>query len=128
MIGNRDGSVGVSTSDDGRIVYVTLHGRPSREALESGAAEVKEAVSRLREEFGVITDLTDFEPLSPDETEPIKSAQQYVADQGANDVGRVVDDDTSRVTLMSFRLGSREGGYEGKTAETISEAERLIEV
>lgn len=128
MTGSRDGSVEVSTSEDGRIVYVALHGRPSQETLETGATEVKEAVSRLRDEFGVITDLTDFEPLSPDETEPIKDAQRYVAKQGATDVVRVVDDDTSRVTLMSFRMGSREAGYEGKTAESVSEAERIIEV
>ncbi|PSQ27547.1 hypothetical protein BRD06_04880 [Halobacteriales archaeon QS_9_67_15] len=40
---------------------------------------------------------------------------------------RVVDEETSQVVVNAFERRSRSVGYSGETAETVAEAERLLD-
>ena len=48
-------------------------------------------------------------------------------DLGVDRVVRVVDEETSQVVVDAFERRSRGVGYSGETAETVAEAERLLD-
>lgn len=118
----------VWTSDDGDILYVRPYGSPDAEAIRAHAGRVMEAVETLSDEFGIVTDLREFEPLLPDESDAIERAQEYLLEAGAVDVVRVVDDDTSRVVLLSFKMETDDTRSPNKKAESIEEAEAMLDV
>lgn len=108
-------------------LYIELAGRMEPEQIEAAADEVLEAAETLTEGFAVINDISAFMPPSPEAAKPIKRAQQSLRELGVGDVVRVVADETSTVTENAFQRRSRQAGYEGKTANSVDEAERLLD-
>ncbi len=93
---------------------------------EAADATIEEAQS-LSDGFDIITDLSGFKPPSPEAAKPIKRAQGQLKEMGVDRVVRVVDDETNQVVLTAFERRSRDVGYSGETADTVAEAERLLE-
>lgn len=108
-------------------LYIVLAGRMEPAEIEEAADDVLAAAEGLSEGFYVINDISEFMPPSPEAAKPIKRAQTELRNLGVGDVVRVVADETSTVTENAFQRRSRQAGYEGKTATSVEEAERLLE-
>jgi len=107
-------------------LYIELVGRLEADEIETAAEEATDAAKRLSDGFYIINDISKFTPPSPEAAKPIQKAQQELKTMGVGDVVRVVASDTSQVTENAFQRRSRQAGYEGKTAETVEEAEAML--
>ncbi len=94
--------------------------------MKAAADETVAATERLDDGFGVINDISEFTPPSPDAAAPIEEAQVTLRELGLSDVVRVVAEATSAVTENAFQRRSRAAGYAGKTASTVAEAEQKL--
>ena len=108
-------------------LYLTLSGKLDAETLDDAAAETVEAAEQLDEGFDILNDLSGFRPVSPEAAEAIKEAQAELVELGVDRVVRVVDDETSPVVVNAFERRSKEVGYSGETADSVEEAERLLD-
>jgi threonine dehydrogenase-like Zn-dependent dehydrogenase len=111
---------------DNRLL-LDLEGRMGAETLDEAAEETLEAAEGLREGFDIVNDLTGFRPPSPEAAQAIKRAQGELVEMGVDRVVRVVDDETSEVVVNAFERRSRDVGYSGEVASSLSEAERRLE-
>ena len=116
----------VRVDSESDILYLTLDGKLSDDEMKAARDEVVEALGKLPEGFDMINDISTFSPPSPDAAQPIKDAQQEILDNDVGTVVRVVTDDTSTVVRRAFERRSEDVGYEGETAESVAEAERLL--
>ncbi|WP_254271120.1 hypothetical protein [Haloarcula marina] len=107
-------------------LYIELAGTLDGPTIKTAAAETITSAKHLSEGFSVITDISKFRPPSPEAAKPIKRAQAELKEMGVGDVVRIVDEETSTVTENAFQRRSRAAGYEGKTAKSVEEAERLL--
>lgn len=117
----------VRADTSSNTLYIELAGRMEPEAIETAADEVLAAAKRLSDGFYVINDISEFMPPSPEAAKPIKRAQSELKEMGVGDVVRVVAAETSAVTENAFQRRSRAAGYEGKTAQSVAEAEEMLE-
>jgi len=124
---NSDASYEIRADRTENTLYLDFSGTLSADEMETAADETIEAAERLSDGFGIINDISEFTPPSPEAAEPIQEAQVELKEMGVGDVVRVVADDTSTVTENAFQRRSRQAGYEGKTATTVAEAERKLE-
>jgi len=108
-------------------LYITLSGRLDAEEIEVAADMAVEAARTLDSGFDIINDISGFRPPSPEAAAPIKEAQGALAKMGIERVVRVADEETSSVVLNAFERRSQQVGYEGLTADSVAEAERLLE-
>jgi len=107
-------------------LYIELAGRLEADEIETAAQEATDAAERLSDGFYIINDISKFTPPSPEAAKPIQEAQKELKGMGVGDVVRVVASDTSQVTENAFQRRSRQAGYEGKTAQSIEEAEAML--
>jgi hypothetical protein len=108
-------------------LYLEFTGSLTADELAVAAEETLAAAANLEDGFGIINDISEFTPPSPEAAKPIKEAQIKLKEMGVGDVVRVVAEETSAVTENAFQRRSRQAGYEGKTATTVAEAERKLE-
>jgi hypothetical protein len=111
---------------DNRL-QIDLTGRMEAADIDEAADVAVEEAEELRDGFDIITDLSGFRPPSPEAAKPIKRAQQQLKEMGVDRVVRVVDEETSQVVVNAFERRSRDVGYSGETAESVAEAERLLD-
>ena len=117
----------VHADNASNTLYIELAGRMEPEAIETAADEVLAEAETLSDGFYVINDISEFMPPTPEAAKPIKRAQGELKEMGVGDVVRVVAAETSAVTENAFQRRSRKAGYEGKTAQSVAEAEQMLE-
>ncbi|WP_276272145.1 hypothetical protein [Haloarcula litorea] len=108
-------------------LYLSFEGRLTAGEMETAASETLDAADRLDDGFAIVNDISTFAPPSPEAAAPIEDAQGELAEMGLGDVVRVVGTETSRVTENAFQRRSRQAGYEGETAPTVSAAEQRLD-
>jgi hypothetical protein len=108
-------------------LYIDLTGRMDADEIDEAADVTIDEATALTEGFDIINDLSGFKPPSPEAAEPIKRAQGELKEMGVDRVVRVIDDETNTVVLNAFERRSRDVGYSGETADSMAEAERLLE-
>jgi hypothetical protein len=108
-------------------LLLDFSGHLERETLEEAAAETVEAAEQLDDGFDIINDLSGFAPPSPEAAKPIKRAQAKLKEMGVDRVVRVADEDTSQVVINAFERRSKDVGYSGETADSVLEAQQLLE-
>jgi len=116
----------VEADQASNTLYIELAGRLEADEIETAAQEATDAAERLSDGFYIINDISKFTPPSPEAAKPIQEAQKELKGMGVGDVVRVVASDTSQVTENAFQRRSRQAGYEGKTAQSIEEAEAML--
>lgn len=125
---NTDASYEIRTDRAENTLYLELNGALTADEIQTAANETVEVAERLDDGFGIINDISEFTPPSPEAAKPIEEAQATLKELGVGDVVRVVADETSAVTENAFQRRSRKAGYEGKAATTVDEAERKLEL
>lgn len=123
----QDGRYDVRADDTNDRLYIALGGRLDAEEISIAADMAVEAARSLDPPFDIVNDISGFRPPDPEAAAPIKEAQQSLAAMGIDRVVRVADEETSTVVLNAFERRSREVGYEGLTADSVAEAERMLE-
>ncbi|SDJ42382.1 hypothetical protein SAMN05216226_103137 [Halovenus aranensis] len=108
-------------------LYIDLAGRMDAEEIEAAAEAAVSEAETLDDEFDIINDLSGFKPPSPEAAEPIKDAQGTLREMGVDRVVRVIDEDTSTIVLHAFERRSTDVGYSGERADSVAEAERLLD-
>jgi hypothetical protein len=111
---------------DNRL-HIDLSGRMSAEEISEAADATIDEAETLREGFDIITDLAGFKPPSPEAAKPIKEAQAQLKELGVDRVVRVTDEETSRVVVTAFERRSNDVGYSGEEADSVTEAERMLD-
>lgn len=108
-------------------LYIDITGRVDEPEMAEAADETLAEAEKLQSGFDIINDLGGFRPPSPEAAKPIKVAQGELKEMGMNRTVRVVDDETSQVVVNAFERRSRDVGYNGEQAESIDEAERMLD-
>ena len=108
-------------------LYIILKGFLSDEEVKQAAEEVIQKVQQLQPGFGIINDIAELAPASPEATGYIKQAQTAAFRHGPSKVVRVVK---SAISSMQFNRLQKEAGanYETLQAQTLEEAERILDV
>lgn len=108
-------------------LYIDLNGRMDADAIADAADESVAEAADLRKGFDIVNDLAGFKPPSPEAAQPIKRAQGELQEMGVDRVVRVTDEETSDVVIHAFERRSQDVGYSGEVAESVEEAETLLE-
>jgi hypothetical protein len=108
-------------------LYIDLSGRMDAEKIDEAADVTLEKAKTLDEGFDIVTDLSGFKPSSPGAAKPIKRAQATLQEIGIDRVVWVTDAETSQVVVNAFERRSRDVGYSGETADSVDDADRLLD-
>jgi len=122
-----DGHYEIRADEATNRLYITLNGRLDAEQIELAADMAVETARSLDEGFDIVNDISGFRPPGPEAAAPIEAAQQSLSEIGIDRVVRIADDETSTVVVNAFDRRSKTVGYEGLTADSIAEAERLLD-
>ena len=108
-------------------LHIDLTGRMDADEISEAADVTIDEAEALDDGFDIITDLSGFKPPSPEAAQPIKRAQGQLKEMGVDRVIRVTDEQTSEVVVNAFERRSRDVGYSGETADSLAEAEQMLE-
>jgi len=108
-------------------LYITIGGIPEENETEAIIREIGKHVQRLKKDFDCITDLREYQ-VQPDETEGfIYQAQKELSEAGMSNVVRVIKKFGS-LAHFQFDKMSVEVGYHAQNANTVEEAEKMLDV
>ncbi|MFB6083707.1 MAG: hypothetical protein ABEJ94_05630 [Halorientalis sp.] len=108
-------------------LYIELGGHFTAEEAERSTAEVKEKVERLDPGFEVITDLEDFIPGDQDAMKYVEEGKRVVREHGAEAAVRVMGEGSTTGQMQFERLGEDEEEYAVAVADTVEQAEKLLD-
>jgi hypothetical protein len=108
-------------------LYIDLNGRMDADEISEAADVTVEKAKALDEGFDIVNNLSGFKPPSPEAAKPIKRAQGELKEMGVDRVVRVTDDETSQVVINAFERRSRDVGYSGETADSVPEADEMLD-
>lgn len=106
---------------------IDLTGRMGADEISEAADVTVEKAEALDEGFDIVNNLSGFKPPSPEAAKPIKRAQSELEEMGVERVVRVTDEETSQVVINAFERRSQDVGYSGETADSVAEAEEMLE-
>lgn len=105
--------------------FLTQYGMYDDETATAMLDELDRKTGELQEGFDLVNDIREFKPLEQQKTKYIERGKEIVAKNGVSALVRVVD---SAITEMQFeRAGDGDDVYHVATAETPSEAERMLD-
>lgn len=107
-------------------LYIILKGFLKNPEMQEVVDEVIRSIDKMKPGFDIITDLSEFKPVSQEGTEYLKRAQMAVYKSEVRKVVRVVK---HVISAMQFTRIQREIGadYEVIEANTLEEAERILD-
>jgi len=107
-------------------LYMRLEGMLDEETARNVVEEIDEGTAKLDEGFDIVNDISEFKPMSQDAADEIDRGKAIAAQRGANATVRVTGE--SVIGKMQFeRHGQGEETYHVATAESVEEAEDLLE-
>lgn len=104
-------------------LYLTLEGLMELDEVRVAAAEVLDNARKLRPGFGVVNDIATFRPADEEAARIIQETQVAVAKMGMGPVVRVA----SGVAGLQFRRTGRAAGYKARMADSVEEAEAMLD-
>lgn len=107
-------------------LYLALEGLLDEETAESHVEDMLAAADELRPGFDMVNDISEFTPMNEGATETIERGKRGLTERGVSAVVRVTGE--SVVGKMQFdRVAEGEEGYHVATAETVTDAEALLD-
>lgn len=107
------------------VLYLTLEGRLEREEAMATVEEMETVLDGVDDGFYTINDISEFSPVSQDAVDAIERGKRVLADNGVAALVRVVGDSTT--AKMQFEQVGNESQYQKAVAESVAEAEALLE-
>jgi hypothetical protein len=106
-------------------LYITMEGFFSTEEMKQCSDKVIEAAKKLKPEYDVITDISNFAPVAPETLQEITRVQDYFRKSGVRHGVRVVGKRV--VTEMQFKRLGKGVGYSPIDVATLDEANRFLD-
>jgi hypothetical protein len=106
-------------------LYLTLTGLMTDDETRIAADACIEAVKKLRPGFHIINDISQFRPLTKEGVTHVKRAGEFCAKSGMKATVRVVG--ISPTVHQQFQRAARESGYTAYTAQSVEEAEAMLD-
>ncbi len=91
------------------------------------AREVIEDINELKRGFDVITDISEFEPVTRNELEMLVEVHKAMIERGVNRIARVTGNELkATVGKIQFERTSRRSEVVAENFNTLEEAERYL--
>lgn len=114
----------VTIDEDKNRMILELKGFLHDDEVMEFATDAKQAMNKLRPNFDIITDISEFSPATPNGRELIKEAQGYAFKMK---VGRVVRVTGNIIAEIQFDRSSKEAGYKALTCKSVQEAKNYLD-
>lgn len=109
-------------------IYVTLKGRITAEESGQAARQIITDISTLKPGFDVVTDISEFEPVTKKETETLLKVHKVLAEKGVNRIARVVGTELkATVGKIQFERTSRQSKIVAENFDSLEDAERYLD-
>jgi hypothetical protein len=106
-------------------LYIKLSGFMEKEAISKAADAVIREAKKLKPNFNVINDISEFKPTTHEAANEIRRAQEYLKNHNVGRVIRVIAR-AAIVGAMQLERTGKEAGYDANTVASIAEAEKLL--
>jgi hypothetical protein len=118
-------AITLRVDDKRNRLYLALTGLMTDEEMRVAADQTIEMVKKLKPGFTVITDISQFRPMTKLGVDEVKRVGVFCAQQGMKATVRIVG--ISPTALQQFQRVAKENGYTAYTAQSVSEAEGLLD-
>jgi cyclopropane fatty-acyl-phospholipid synthase-like methyltransferase len=109
-------------------LYITLKGRITAEESKKAAGQILEDLKAMKSGFDVITDISEFEPVTQKEAELLVGVHQALLEGGVNRIVRVIGDELkATVGKIQFERTSRQSNVAAENFNSIEEANRYLD-
>jgi hypothetical protein len=115
----------VRTDRSANRLYLRLEGHMDEAQTKRAADAVIDAMADLEPGWEMVNDISDFKPATQDATAHIERGKQAAAENDVGAIVRIVDNVTGK--LQFNRVGKDVQSYEVTEAESVEEAERLLD-
>jgi hypothetical protein len=115
----------VRTDRSANRLYLRLEGHMDEAQTKRAADAVIDAMADLEPGWEMVNDISDFKPATQDATSHIERGKQAAAENDVGAIVRIVDNVTGK--LQFNRVGKDVQSYEVTEAESVEEAERLLD-
>jgi len=120
------GDYDIEIDREANRLYLTLEGLLDDATAEAHVADMLDAAEDLEPGFDMVNDISEFTPMTEGATATIEEGKRGLTEKGVSAVVRVTGE--SVVGKMQFdRVGDGEEGYHVAMAETVDEAEDLLD-
>jgi hypothetical protein len=106
-------------------LYLTLTGLMTDAEMRVAADQTIEVVKKLRKGFTVLNDISQFRPMTKDGVNEVARVGVFCAQHGMRATARVVG--ISPTAHQQFQRVAKENGYTAYTAQSVEEAEALLD-
>jgi hypothetical protein len=106
-------------------LYLTLSGLMNDDETKKAADACIEAMKKLRPGFKVVNDISQFRPLTKEGVGHVKRVGELAVKLGMTATVRVMG--ISPTALHQFQRVSKEAGYTAYTAQSLEEAEAMLD-
>ena len=109
-------------------LYVTLKGRITAEESKKAANQVIEDIKKLTSGFDVITDISEFEPVTQNEANMLIAVHKALTEQGVNRIVRVVGNELkATVGKIQFERTSKQSKLVAENFDALEDADRYLD-
>lgn len=116
------------TDMDRNRLYITLKGRITAEESQNVFRQIMADISTLKPGFDVVTDISEFEPVTQREAEALPKVHQALFEKGVNRIVRVVGSELkATVGKIQFERISRQSKVTAKNFDSLENADRYLE-
>jgi hypothetical protein len=120
------GEYKLDVDEEKNRLYLKMEGHFEADEGGDGQEELLRIARELDDGFEMITDLSEFEPASPEVADSIDDGKQILARNGLAASVRVTPESTTG-KLQFERAGKEAESYQVAEAETVDQAERLLD-
>lgn len=106
-------------------LYIKLSGYFEYEEMKKCSDETIKMIEKLKPGYDVITDISEFKPVSPEATKEIERVQAYFVKTGVRKGVRVVGEKI--LSGMQFKRKGKDAGYDSTNVATLADAEKLLD-
>jgi hypothetical protein len=110
---------------DKNRLYITMQGFFSVEEMKACTDQTISESKKLKPGFDVITDISEFKPVSPEATKELERGQAFFKSAKIGRGIRVVG--KSVTSGMQLNRTGKTVGYEPNTVATLAEAEKFLD-
>ena len=113
---------------DQNRLYITLIGRISLEESKQAAIQVIADLKGLKSGFDVVTDISEFEPVTQKEVDVIIQVHKILIESGVNRIARVVGSEIkATVGKIQFERASKLSKIVAENFDSVENADRYLD-
>ena len=113
---------------DQNRLYITLKGRISLEESKQAAIQVIAELKELKSGFDVVTDISEFEPVTQKEVDVIIQVHKILIESGVNRIARVVGSEIkATVGKIQFERASKLSNIVAENFDSVEDADRYLD-